>query len=331
MRVIVVGLGSMGKRRIRLILQMYKDIKVVGVDSRADRRKQAEDIYRIDTVESLDDAIGMKAKCCFVCTSPLSHADIIEICLQNKLHVFTEINLVSNKYDSNIKLANDNNLVLFLSSTFVYREEINYIKERVKKSKSLLSYTYHVGQYLPDWHPWENYTDYFIGDTRTNGCREIMAIDFPWLYLTFGPIKNISVRCQKKTTLKTTYTDSYLLLIEHVNGIQGTFVVDVVSRKPVRDFLVFGEDLHISWNGESDGLIEYDIQTGTEQQILLYDSTDHQEGYSAQIIENDYMAEIMAFFDVINVGKLPEYGFEDDKYILNIIDLIESNQERIDL
>ena len=43
--------------------------------------------------------------CAFVCTSPLSHADIIHECLQHDIHVFTEINLVPDRYDENLHLA----------------------------------------------------------------------------------------------------------------------------------------------------------------------------------------------------------------------------------
>ena len=38
MKIVVIGLGSMGKRRIRLIKEMYPDYTVVGIDGREDRR-----------------------------------------------------------------------------------------------------------------------------------------------------------------------------------------------------------------------------------------------------------------------------------------------------
>ena len=41
MRVAVIGLGSMGKRRVRLIKELYPDFEVVGVDARWDRQKEA--------------------------------------------------------------------------------------------------------------------------------------------------------------------------------------------------------------------------------------------------------------------------------------------------
>ncbi|MDE6927475.1 MAG: hypothetical protein K2P06_01985, partial [Muribaculaceae bacterium] len=76
-------------------------------------------------------------------------------------------------------------------------------------------YIYHVGQYLPEWHPWENYQDFFVGDKRTNGCREIMAIEFPWLIETFGEIREVSVLHDKMSHLNIDY-----LLPERLNRLQ---------------------------------------------------------------------------------------------------------------
>lgn len=328
MKIIVVGLGSMGKRRIRLLQRIDSAINIIGIDSKPERRQEAEEKYGIKTVEFIENAFssqGERPVGALICTSPLSHAAIIEECLNRDLNVFTEINLVSDKYEDNMKLAYEKNLVLFLSSTFLYREEIRYIQKEVSHAKSKLTYTYHVGQYLPDWHPWENYKDYFIGDTRTSGCREIMAIDFPWLYKTFGEIVSVTAVKAKKTTLKTIYPDSYLMLVEHINGTQGTFVVDVVSRKAIRNFEVYGEDLYLTWDGSTDGLRKYNIDSRYEESINLYDSVDKQEGYAAFVIENAYHNELTAFLDEIKDGNKAVYTFEDDIRILQIIDQIEKD------
>lgn len=325
MDVIVIGLGSMGKRRIRLIQQIDPKINIIGIDAIKGRREKAEQEYDMKTAFSIDEAILLSSEkplCAFVCTPPLSHASIIEECLRKELHVFTEINLVGDKYDENIRLAKEKELTLFLSSTFLYRDEVKYIQNEVSRSKAMLSYSYHVGQYLPDWHPWENYTDYFVGDSRTSGCREIMAIDLPWLYKTFGEFSNVRAIRKKKTNLKTTYPDSYLLLIEHKNGVQGMVAIDVVSRKAVRNFEVYGEDLYLTWDGSVDGLMKYNIESGKNENIKLYDKVDKQNGYAEFIVENAYRNEIEAFFKAID-GERPVYSFGDDINILRLIDDLE--------
>ena len=177
MNIVVIGLGSMGKRRIRLIKELYPEYSIVGIDGRKDRRDNAAEQFYINTFMSIEE-LNTTIDCAFICTSPLSHASIIKECLQRKWHVFTELNLIDAGYTENMQLAKENGCTLFLSSTFFYREEIKYIRSKITPEKKW-NYIYHIGQYLPDWHPWENYNEFFIGDKRTNGCREIMAIELP--------------------------------------------------------------------------------------------------------------------------------------------------------
>ena len=197
MKILVVGLGSMGKRRIGILRDICPDAQIIGVDRMPQRREESAEKFGITCCAELDDALKMGAKCAVISTSPLSHSGIINACLKSGVNVFTELNLVPDLYEENIRLAKEKNVVLFLSSTFLYRNETKYIIDKVNKAESPLNYIYHIGQYLPDWHTWESYKDYFVGDKRTNGCREIMAIDFPWLMDTFGDVKQMNVFSDK--------------------------------------------------------------------------------------------------------------------------------------
>lgn len=318
MNVVVIGLGSMGKRRIRLIKEMYPDYEVYGIDQREDRRTEAEKELNIKTCASVD-VVQEKIECAFVCTSPLSHATIISQCLNNKWNVFTELNLVSDSYDDNINLAKQNGCRLFLSSTFFYREEIKYIKSRITDDKKW-NYVYHIGQYLPDWHPWENYKDFFVGDKRTNGCREILAIELPWLLNTFGEVEDTHVISDKMTELALNYNDNFMIQLTHANGNKGVLIVDVVSPCAVRKLEAYAEGCYLAWNGTPESLIEYDAKIGATETVTLSEKTEHREGYRAFVVENAYKNEIQEFFDVVLHKKEAQYGFEQDKKVLRLID-----------
>lgn len=324
MKVIVVGLGSMGKRRIRLIKKYDPQIVVVGVDSKQNRRKEVSDAFMIETFDSIDSISNIEEfDCAIISTSPLFHAKLINACLLENLHVFSELNLVNDMYEENITLSSKKNLVLFLSSTFLYRDEISYIEAKINKVNDKMNYVYHVGQYLPDWHPWENYNEYFISEKKTNGCRELFAIELPWLSYVFGEIVDYSVIKSKVTDLKINYPDNYLLLIQHESGHKGALAVDVVSRKAVRNLEVYGQSLYLKWDGTPTGLYLYDYEMKEDVSIQLYEEVDKLEGYSANIIENAYMNELCAFFNQVNGGGKSKYCFNDDQKILSIIDKIE--------
>lgn len=318
MNIIVIGLGSMGKRRIRLMQEMYPEFTFYGVDQREDRRVEAMEQLGVYCYASFD-CIPEKIDCAFVCTSPLSHASIISKCLKNKWHVFTELNLVSDKYDENIQLAEENGCHLFLSSTFFYREEIKYLRSKITDGLKW-NYVYHIGQYLPDWHPWENYKEFFVGDKRTNGCREIMAIELPWLTGTFGTVLNTHVVSDRMTGLHINYNDNYIVQLTHTNGNKGVLIVDVVSPCAVRKLEVYAEGRYLAWNGTPESVCEYNAESGMLESVMLLEKTEHKEGYRAFVVENAYKNEIKEFFDVILHGKAPLYGFAQDKKVLQLID-----------
>lgn len=325
MKILVVGLGSMGKRRIRLLSE-HQDIEILGIDSNAERCQEVKDKFGIKSFASISEALLEESiEAALICTSPLSHAGIIKECLQNNLHVFTEINLVEDGYEENMKLAKEKGLVLFLSSTFLYRKETQTIIEKVKDHNSKLNYVYHVGQYLPDWHPWESYNNYFIGNHRTNGCREIMAIDMPWLWSAFGPVKKVQAIKSKNTELNISYNDNYLIMLEHETGAKGVFAVDVVTRKPIRHIDVYGENIQLSWNGTADSLQEYNFESKEMQTIQFEDASEHVEGYATFITENPYREEINAFLaQIADPSKVPTWDFEKDQVLLKVIDEIEA-------
>lgn len=320
MNICVIGLGSMGKRRIRLLKQLLLDVNIFGVDSNFTRMKEVEEEWGITCKLSLAD-VNVNLDCAFVCTSPQFHAGIIRQCLENELHVFSEINLINDLYDENIQLAKQKNRVLFLSSTPLYKEEMQIIDERVKQNGKSCVYQYHVGQYLPDWHPWEKIEDFFVSRKMTNGCREILAIELPWIQYTFGRIKKVNVEKCKLLHLNLEFPDTYLLQLVHENGNIGSLSVDVVSRQAVRKLEVFNENLYISWEGTTDSLFEKDIISGELKQIPAGEYV-HEENYGKFINEYAYAREIEEFFEVIK-GKTPLYSFENDKEILKLIDEIE--------
>lgn len=319
---LVLGLGSMGKRRIRILKEMSSIDEIIGYDLDADRRDSVCKEFDITEIANLDDIPQYQIDVAFVCTSPQSHEKIIEMLLGYNLNIFTEINLSNSYYDKVINLAKEKNLKLFLSSTFLYRKEIDYINQQIKDKK--VNYTYHVGQYLPDWHPWESYKDYFISKKETNGCRELLAIELPWLTKVFGDIKSFYVLKQKQSSLEIDYPDSYALIFEHISGNLGTIFIDLISRPAIRELSVFGENMNLRWFGKPDSLQVYNESRWDN--IMLYDEFKNNCQYAPNIIEDAYQEEVIDFISWL-VGDInaPKYSFEKDNIVLDIVKKIEES------
>ena len=324
MKFLIVGLGSMGKRRARLLQGLNAAYTVAGVDSAESRRAEAA-VLGIQSYASIAEAVragGFSAA--FVCTAPLSHAAIIDELLDAGLPVFTELNLVPDGYDTLTAKAAQKGLPLFLSSTMLYRAETQYIAQQVAAFARPVNYIYHVGQYLPDWHPWESYKNFFVGDARTGGVREILGIDLPWLVSAFGDVKSVYVEKGKLSALDIPYPDSWFITLRHQNGTKGFLAADVVSPKAVRNFEVFGEGLHLFWEGNPKALYRYSTETGEKEFVNTYASFEQDPRYSDNIVENAYVDEIANFLDVLAGRAQPKWSFEKDRQVLNLIDTIEA-------
>lgn len=318
---IIIGLGSMGRRRTRILKSLLPGVRIIGVDGREDRRVQWSDEYQGMTYETIEKAvIENKIWAAFVCTSPENHHAVIRECLEKDFHVFSEINLVSDGYMECMQLAKEKELVLFLSSTPMYKQEMRAVKEIITRQKKPVFYRYHVGQYLPDWHPWETFKEFFVGNRRTNGCREIFAIEMPWILDVFGDITEYHVMAGNITGLDIDFCDSYLLQVKHVNGSCGSIAFDVVCRQAVRRLEVYNEELYLEWFGKPENLAVKNLQTGRMEYPCREKLYQVMEGYNELINEQGYVDEVINFLNVLSGREEARYSFEKDYRLLEFLD-----------
>ena len=324
MNLLIVGLGSMGKRRARLAKGIDAGIRIAGVDTSDARRDEACALGLADAAyPDIPAAVaGFAPDAALVCTAPLSHAAVIGQLLDAGLPVFTELNLVGDGYDENIAKAAAKGLPLFLSSTMLYRRETQYIKAQVQQFGKPVHYIYHIGQYLPDWHPWENYKNFFVGNARTGGVREILGIDLPWLLDAFGPVESLTVQVDSISDLGLPYPDCATLLLRHASGAQGVLAADVVSPKAVRNFECFGDGLHLFWEGNPKAL--YRFENGEKQFVDTYGDFTHDPRYSDNIVENAYVDELANFFAVLQGREAPRWSFEKDRAAIALMDQVQA-------
>lgn len=325
MNILIVGLGSMGQRRLRLIQANYPEISISGVEFSDERRLEIVEKYQIKGYSSIKDAVSkQKFDAAFVCTPPATHQAVITELLENDIHVFTELNLINKGYDKLQRLAESRDKQIFMSSTLLYRKEIQKICELVSSDNEPVQYIYHMGQYLPDWHPWESYKKFFVGNKETNGCREIFAIQLPWILACFGKQVSLGYVSKKKiSSLEIDYPDSYLAALEHKSGNRGVLIIDVVSRKAACYLEIVGEHLHLIWDGTPTGLKTYNFEAKSFESISLYETYEHNSKYAANIIEDAYLDEIRCFLNTLSGNGSPKYTLADDAETLKLIDRIE--------
>ena len=114
-------------------------------------------------------------------------------------------------------------------------------------------------------------------------------------------------------------------MFEHENENFGSLAIDVMSRKPVRNLEIFGENIYLSWNGTPDGLKRYNYADKKEENISLYNEINKNSDYASFIIENAYESELRTFLDQIYGKDKSRYTFGDDLKVISLINQIEKN------
>ena len=176
---------------------------------------------------------------------------------------------------------------------------------------------------LPFGYKKDENLHYVLDPPNDEIVREIFGIDLPWLLDAFGPVKHVYAEKDKLSGLEIDYPDSYFVTLRHENGTKGLLAADVVSPKAVRNFEVFGEGLHLFWEGNPRALYSYNAETREKEFVDTYGSFEHDARYSDNIVENAYVDEITNFFGVLAGREQPRWSFEKDKEAIALIERIE--------
>src|SRR6185312_8899531 len=182
MKAVVIGLGSMGKRRVRC-LQALGVEKIVGVDTRADRREEAASRYGIEVRAELAGIWeDFSPDVAIISLPPKSHVMAMHACIAHRVPFFVEASVVDDGLAEVTALARQAGLLAAPSTTLRFHPAIVEIFRCVRESRlgKISNVMLHSGQYLPDWHTYEAVSDYYVSDRATGGAREIVPFEMTW-------------------------------------------------------------------------------------------------------------------------------------------------------
>ncbi|GER94598.1 gfo/Idh/MocA family oxidoreductase [hot springs metagenome] len=323
MRYLVIGLGSMGKRRIRCLKKLgYNNI--IGFDIREDRMNEAKKLYDIEIIKNMESVKEIDVV--IISTPPDKHIEYALWAIENSYPVFIEASVI---LEHSIKIREfliknkKEDAIICPSCTLKFHPVIKDIKNIVQSGKwgKLSNFSYHSGQYLPEWHPWENIKDYYVSKKATGGAREIVPFELTWLCDIFGYPESVKGFFGKTIDLDCDIDDTYVVSLKFKEGF-GSLLVDVVSRFATRKLTLNLEYAQISWDWNERLLKLYDAKNKRFINIEQ-PSGENIAGYNVNIIEDMYIEEIEHFIGHIKKEKKFPNTLDNDIKILEILKEIE--------
>jgi predicted dehydrogenase len=267
MRGLVVGLGSIGRRHARnwawLELGRLAVCRERGLPLPEPLGVQVEEYSDLGT------ALEREQPDVVLVTNPTSrHIDTVCRALQAGAHVFVEKPLGDRLLDVRdlLELARTRKRVLMVAYNLRFHPGLRRLKALVDAQAigRIVSARADVGEYLPDWHPWEDYRGGYAarrdlgGGAVLTSSHELDAMC--WL---LGPPRRLTAIAAHASSLQLDVEDVAEITLEFESGAIGSVHLDYVQRPPRRTYELVGEGGVLRWDYHTNRLEWY--QSGMRQ------------------------------------------------------------------
>lgn len=318
MKILVVGLGSMGRRRVRNLRHLGGH-ELSGVEPNAERRATVTDELGISTWASFEEGLAWKPDAVVISTPPDRHTEYAVAAARAGIHFFTEASVVRTGMDELVDVVREGAIVAAPSCTLRFHPAVHLIRQRLEQGTigRALAFTHHVGQYLADWHPWEDYRNFYGARRETGAAREMVGFELNWLTYLFGRIVSVGCLAGKLSGLDTEIDDLYGTLLEFDSGVRGSMVIDVLSRPAVRQARILGEEGTLIWDWQARSVREW--RSDDPEWREFPDPLPIEGPGGAWVAENMYIDEMDAFVGAIDGGPAFPFSVEDDFELLGVV------------
>jgi len=258
MKFLIAGLGSIGRRHFRNLIALgEKDIVLL----RSHRATLPDDELAGYPVETdLQEALKKHKPDAVIVANPTSiHLDVAVPAAQAGCHILLEkpVSHSLERLDILQKTAEKSGSKILVGFQFRYHPTLNKAHELIQ-SKTLgkiLTVHAHWGEYLPQWHPWEDYRQSYAARADLGG-GVIVTLTHPLDYLRYliGDIESVWSFNAHISPLEIDVEDVAEIGLKFGNGTIGGMHVNYFQRPPVHHLEIVGTDGTLRWDN-ADGIL----------------------------------------------------------------------------
>lgn len=319
-RVLVVGLGSIGQRHLRIARSLFPDARFAVLRSNRMATAVGGDVEPVDVVFTIDDALRFAPTVAVIASPASFHADTAIRLAEAGVHLLiekpitdsleTSLAIAAAAERSGVTVAVGYNL-RFAPSLLAFRAAVG--EALVGR---ILSIRADVGQFLPDWRPGRDYRT-SVSAQRTLGGGALLELSHEIDYLTwiFGEVVEVSALLEQTCSLDVDVEDCVHLTLRFADraGIRAPVAqvnVDFVRRDTVRRCVAIGERGTLEWDAVQGTVRHFDGDTRTWR--VLFDEPAERDA--------SYRAEWLDLRDCIASGGTPRADVAAGVAVLRIVD-----------
>ena len=316
MKILIIGLGSMGSRRIRN-LQALKERDIYGYDIDKKTAKRAAAKYGVKIISDLRTAGHLRFDLVVISTPPQNHLPFVKICLARRWPFFCEFNLLTKDTAAIAGEVKKRKILGIPSNTEEYDSDIINLSKLIGRPRRGY-FTFHWAQNIHDWHPWEKRGKYFIYRSGTDALREMLRSELLWILKLFGPLKSVSAKSRSIFTKQYGINDFILVQLAFKSDVAGALIFDVISPEVIKRFTFVDNQKTVVWDEILNRMIIGGRGRKSSKQLGKKTIL---PGYKFK--EDAHLEEMRRVVKNIKEKIEPNYTFADELELLKWIDKIE--------
>ncbi len=259
MRTLIAGFGSIGRRHFRNLLALGEsDILFY----RTRRSTLPEDELRDYVVETdLEKALAHKPDAVIIANPTAAHLDVAIPAARAGCHILMEKPVSHNleRFQEFEDAVLQNHVQVLVGYQFRFHPVLRQVKALLEEDvlgRPLLVRA-HWGEYLPGWHPWEDYrTSYSARDDLGGGVVVTLSHPLDYLRWFFGDVDALWAFSDHVSDLELNVEDFAEIGMRFKNGVHASLQVNYFQRPAVHRFEVICTNGTLVWDN-SDGSARY--------------------------------------------------------------------------
>jgi len=322
-RVLIVGLGSMGRRHVRLLQEVIPRIEITVL-----RHKKCQDLSDLgikNCVTNINEALEHKPQAAIISNPASFHLDVASQLAKEGVHVLIEkpLSNTTEGVAELIETCRQKGTVLMTGYNLRFLPSLQKFRSLLKENLCgrIFSVRSEVGQYLPSWRPDSDYRkDVSANAVLGGGVLLELSHEIDYMRWLFGDIEWVTATQLKQSNLEIDVEDTVhaILGFEYKEGevpVVVTLNMDFIRHDSTRCCTVIAAKGTLRWNGV-EGRVEY-FEQGKNDWQLLYENKNERD--------SSFTAELEHFLDCVVKGTTPQITGDDGFMVLRLIDAIRES------
>jgi len=324
-RVLVVGLGSIGRRHARLIRQAGPGVKIAAL-RRAGSSPDGEEL--VDLVfHSLEEAIlQFRPQAAVIANPATRHLETALTLAGAGVHLLVEKPLAANAAGvaELIALGAAQQVVLATGYNLRFSASLQEFRNQLCRAGQMISVRAEVGQYLPGWRPDADYRQAVSASGALGGGALLeLSHEFDYLQWIFGDVTSVCASVDRQSALEIDVEDTAHIVMgmktQTADGapLKIRLDLDLYRHDTTRTCVAIGSEGSLRWNGIA-GTVEFFAPGAATWEQMFEHKTQRDETYQLQWEH---------FRACIRTGSMPAADGNAGLKVLKLIDAARKSSE----